>query len=72
MTTVEWLINELRKLGYLNSPTYNDSPTVKKLIRLSKDMEKEQMKKLYDKGRYGGQIMEHMEFEEYYEIIKNK
>jgi hypothetical protein len=42
-TAVEYLVENLIKLGYLHSKNYGQSKIVKKVIEQAKEMEKDQM-----------------------------
>ena len=42
-TAVEYLVENLIKLGYLHSKNYGQSNNVKKVIEQAKEMEKDQM-----------------------------
>ena len=42
-TAVNWLIDNLIKLGYLHSSDYGQTPNVAKVIKQAKEMEKQQI-----------------------------
>ena len=50
-TSVDWLVNELIKLGYLHSNDYNNSPTVNNVIKYANQIHKEQMMEAYSIGK---------------------
>ena len=47
-TAVDYLVEKLIKLGYLHSENYGQSQVVKKVIEQAKEMEKEQMSRIYE------------------------
>jgi hypothetical protein len=50
MTAVEFLVEELIKLGYLHSNDYNNSPMVHSVIRHAKEMEQQQREDSFKEG----------------------
>jgi hypothetical protein len=47
-TTVEFIVKELIKLGYLHSNDYGQSPNLTKVIEQAKEMEKQQIIDAFD------------------------
>ena len=49
-TAVNWLIDNLIKLGYLHSSDYGQTPNVAKVIKQSKEMENQNMADKWQEG----------------------
>jgi hypothetical protein len=65
-TVVEYLVENLIKLGYLHSKNYGQSPIVKKVIEQAKEMEKEQIINTFKDAQVFKAMNDETRAEQYY------
>jgi ribosomal protein S7 len=65
-TAVEWLVENLIKLGYLHSKNYGQSKIVKKVIEQAKEMEKEQIINTFKDAQVFKAMNDETRAEQYY------
>ena len=70
-TAVNWLIDNLIKLGYLHSSDYGQTPNVAKVIKQAKEMEKQQIIDAYNQGSDDLENLKYLPFK-YYNKTFNK
>ena len=70
-TAVNWLIDNLIKLGYLHSSDYCQTPNVAKVIKQAKEMEKQQIIDAYNQGSDDLENLKYLPFK-YYNKTFNK
>jgi hypothetical protein len=72
-TAVDYLVENLIKLGYLHSKNYGQSKIVKKVIQQAKAMEKEQIINTFKDAQVFKVMNDETRAEQYYnETYKNK
>ena len=65
-TAVEYLVENLIKLGYLHSKNYGQSKIVKKVIEQAKEMEKEQIINTFKDAQVFKTMNDETRAEQYY------
>ena len=68
-TAVNWLIDNLIKLGYLHSSDYGQTPNVAKVIKQAKEMEKQQIIDAYNQGSDDLENLKYLPFKYYNETF---
>ena len=69
-TAVNWLIDNLIKLGYLHSSDYGQTPNVAKVIKQAKEMEKQQIIDAYNQGSDDLENLKYLPFKYYNKTFK--